>query len=185
MNLILAIDPGASGGIAFYSPVGLEAHKMPATPKDACEILTTAKGIAKVNDFQIKCYMEQVGGYVGGVGQPGSAMFNFGRNFGQLEGFLIALGIPFELVPPKTWQAAVRLHFSPVHKGDYSGMDAAQHKAEKKRVSNLNSARKRDNKNKIKERAQGLFPALKVTLNTADALMILEYGIKLLVPPIQ
>jgi hypothetical protein len=33
-------------------------------------------------------------------------------------------------------------------------------------------------KNKLKQRAQSLFPSLDVTLATADALLLLEYGNK-------
>ena len=45
-------------------------------------------------------------------------------------------------------------------------------------MSSLNAKRKRDNKNLIKEMAQRLYPKLKVTLETADALMILTYAFK-------
>jgi hypothetical protein len=33
-------------------------------------------------------------------------------------------------------------------------------------------------KNKLKAKAQNLFPSLDVTLSTADALLLLEYGVK-------
>ena len=177
--ITIAIDPGAKGGICFTgaTPGTVEAYKMPATPKDACDIITTAKEIAEMNNLPIRCVMEQVGGYIG-VAQPGSSAFNFGRGFGNLEGFLICLGIPFELVPPQRWQKAVGLNFPPVHKGDYAGMSAPPTAIERKRVASLNAKRKRDNKTMIKEMAQRLYPKLKVTLETADALMILQYALK-------
>ncbi len=180
-SVLLAIDPGASGGIAILGggSVGAEAYAMPATPKDVCDLITVAKVSAEMNELPIKCYMEEVGGFAG-VGQPGSAMFNFGRGFGNLEGFLIAHGIVFELVRPQRWQKGVGLNFPPVHKGAYDPtMSHSEKVAEKKRVTNLNSARKRDNKNRMKEMAQRLYPEIKVTLATADALLILHYATNL------
>jgi hypothetical protein len=177
--ITISIDPGTKGGICFTgaTPGTVETFKMPATPKDVCDLITTAKEIAEMNSLPIRCVMEEVGGFAG-VGQPGSAMFNFGRGFGNLEGFLICLGIQFELVRPQKWQKAVGLNFPPVHKGDYNGMTPDQKSLERKRVSSLNAKRKRDNKNLIKEMAQRLYPKLKVTLETADALMILTYAFK-------
>jgi hypothetical protein len=49
------------------------------------------------------------------------------------------------------------------------------YKAEKKRVSALNSRYKTEWKNKLKDAAQKLFPNIKMTLNISDALLILEY----------
>jgi hypothetical protein len=174
--IILAIDPGASGGLALLTPDGVTTHPMPDTPMDCCQIIQTAKALSDMHGQAIHCYLEQVGGFVQGNPAPGSAMFNFGRNFGQIEGFLYALEIPFDLVTPQKWQKGVGLTFPPSHKGVYQGLTGDEAKAEKKRVTKLNSDRKRDNKNKIKEMAQRLFPSLKVTLRTADALMILQYG---------
>ena len=178
--ILIAVDPGAKGGIcidysACNSPV--EAHKMPATPKDACDIITLAKETAEINELQIKCYMEEVGGYINGVG-TGPAMFNFGRGFGQIEGMLTCLGIPFELVRPQKWQKALSINFPPVAKGQYDGLTDSERSDEKKRIAKLNQARKRDNKNHLKELAQRLYPHIKVTLDTADALLILNYGQK-------
>ncbi len=174
--ILIAIDPGASGGISIrYGHTNdVEAHSMPATPKDVCDIITLGLHVGEVNGHEVKAYMEEVGGFVGGIGQPGSAMFSFGQNFGRLEGFLIAQGIPFELVRPQKWQKAVGLIFPPVHKGVYDG--TVDPKEERKRITNLNAKRKRDNKNLIKERAQRLYPNIRVTLDTSDSLMILHYA---------
>ena len=181
MNTVLiAIDPGVHGGIAIdyaSAPYPMDAVTMPATPKDACDLLTCAKDIAGMNNLPIKCYMEEVGGFAG-VGQPGSAMFNFGRGFGNLEGILITLGIPFELVRPQKWQKALSINFPPVVKGQYDGLTDIERSAEKKRVAGLNAKRKRDNKTQLKELAQRLYPSIRVTLDTADSLLILAYAKK-------
>jgi len=143
MNII-GIDPGGSGGIAWsignVAPVA--TAKMPETPHDLVEILGTiaAEGTCEV-------HLEEVGGYIGGVGSPGSKMFNFGRNFGQIIGVCAALKLPLKLVKPKRWQKALGL-------GTSKGMS------------------KTEWKNKLKARAQQLYPDIKITLDVADAVLI-------------
>ena len=76
-------------------------------------------------------------------------MFNFGRNFGFLLGTLAGLYIRTELITPQKWQKALGL-------GTSKGMKPTEWK------------------NKLKAEAPRLFPDIKVTLKTADALLILE-----------
>ena len=95
--------------------------------------------------------IEEVGGYIGRP-QPGSAMFTFGRNFGFILGVLTCLGARIVLVRPQKWQGFLSLGKS---EGDRTKW-----------------------KNKLKAKAQNLYPNIQVTLATADALLILEYGIK-------
>lgn len=96
------------------------------------------------------CVLERVGGM---PGNGGSAMFNFGKGYGHIQMALIALGIPCEDVTPNKWEKAYQLGSS----GKYS---------------------KTEWKNKLKSKAQQLFPKLgkKITLATCDALLISEYG---------
>lgn len=98
-------------------------------------------------------FVEQVGGFTG-KGQPGSAMFSFGRNFGFVLGVLQALGVRVELVRPQKWQ-------KPLGLGTASGC-----------------ASRTEWKNKLKACAQRLYPDLTPTLATADAILILDYGLK-------
>lgn len=139
MTTILAIDPGASGGLAFgpaSKPPALVA--MPDTLHDLVEV---------IRDAQCDhAFLELVGGFIG-KNQPGSAMFNFGCNYGQIQGVLAALGVPFTLVRPQAWQKALSL-------GNSTGMS------------------KTEWKNKLKAKAQQLYPSLKITLSTADACLI-------------
>ena len=95
--------------------------------------------------------IEEVGGYIGRP-QPGSAMFTFGRNFGFLLGVLTSLGARIVLVRPQKWQGFLGLGKS---EGDRTKW-----------------------KNKLKQKAQNLYPNLDITLSTSDALLILEYGAK-------
>lgn len=151
MRTLLAIDPGASGGIAISLEGSAPSFThMPETVHDLAELLEPAKhGNAHV-------YLEQVGGYVGGAGAPGSAMFNFGQNYGQIIGILAAYQIPFTLVRPQKWQGALSL-------GNSKGMS------------------KTEWKNKLKAKAQQLFPSSKITLATADAALIWHAAAKNLI----
>ena len=80
-------------------------------------------------------------------------MFNFGRGGGVMHGSMLALGIRIVEVTPQRWQKWLGIGTS---KG---------------------SASKTAWKNKLKAEAQRRNPDAKVTLATADALLILEYGL--------
>lgn len=96
------------------------------------------------------CVLERVGGM---PGNGGSAMFNFGKGFGHLEMALLSLCIPFDEITPNKWEKHYQLGSS----GKFS---------------------KTEWKNRLKSKAQQLFPGLgkKVTLDTCDALLLAEYG---------
>ena len=96
-----------------------------------------------------KCYLEKVGGIPGQGGA--SSMFNFGKGFGHLEMALLCRRIPTMEVTPQKWQKALQLGT----KGNKSNTEW---------------------KNKLKARAQQLFPNVPMTLAVADALLILEYS---------
>ena len=142
----IAIDPGKAGGIAVrYAGNKVLAFNMPETEGDIRDLFVRLYN----PDSPTVAYVEKVGGYIGGPGAPGSAMFNFGRNFGFLLGTLAGLYIRTELITPQKWQKTLGL-------GTSKGM------------------RPTEWKNKLKAEAQRLFPDIKVTLKTADALLILE-----------
>jgi hypothetical protein len=152
MKLIIAVDPGASGGVAIFNTIKkhLEIHAMPedADLRDLLETLAATYGAA-----HIVCYLEQVGGFinVGGVNVGvGPAMFNFGDGFGYVRGIVDTLRIRRVMVRPQVWQKGI------------PGLVP-------KMKSNLR-------KRALKEYAARLFPDQKVTLKTADALALLEYA---------
>jgi hypothetical protein len=142
---ILAIDPGKSGGLVWGdgTPTNTQASAMPDTPHD---IWSAIEGIHAKQPLDA-VFMEEVGGYVGGAGSPGSAMFEFGRNFGRLEGVVAALGVRLVMIRPARWQKAVS-----------AGTRGDRTKAEWKRH--------------LKGIAQNLFPAHKITLDTSDAFLL-------------
>lgn len=94
---LIAIDPGASGGLAWRTETKASAIKMPETEGD---IISFLRGF---NHNDTCVFLEEVGGYIGKA-QPGSAMFTFGRNTGFLIGAVMALGFRLEMVRPQTWQ---------------------------------------------------------------------------------
>ena len=176
--ITIAIDPGASGGIAVHDHTDIirrggfvGAHNMPETERDLTELLKDLTRLNQGRGFDeerrlrdlwhrgrdggcdydhgsAKAFVEEVGGYIGRP-QPGSAMFKFGRNFGYILGTLSALDIPVTLIKPQKWQKQLGL-------GTSKGMTKTQWK------------------NKLKAEAQRRHPKLKVTLMTADALLILD-----------
>ena len=137
----LAIDPGASGGLAWRDADGIvHADPMPDGMTAQVDYLRSlAAGLPGLSAI-----MEKVGTYVPG-NHVGSAC-TFARHCGHLEAALYALGIPFTEVAPAVWMK--KLGTLP------------KDKPERKRA--------------IRELMARQFPALDVTLKTADALGLLS-----------
>ena len=98
MKTIIAIDPGASGGIAIFKDGSTSCYKMPEESELAGEIEAASFGNESV------VILENVGGFVKGCPAPGSAMFNFGAGWGYIQGLCAGLKIPVHLVRPQKWQ---------------------------------------------------------------------------------
>ncbi len=109
MTRILAIDPGASGGLAYLGASGIILNSMPTTDQDISVLVMDRLAISDV------VYIEKVGGYVGGKGAPGSSMFQFGRNVGFLHGLIAASKTRVIEVPPQRWQKTVQAGTSKTH----------------------------------------------------------------------
>jgi hypothetical protein len=153
MKTIIAIDPGAAGGIAvLYSCGRAVADPMPETEEDVVNYLRSLESAASVDGITLCAFVEKVGGFIKGNRAPGSTMFNFGFGCGVIEGALRAMRIRTVYVRPQEWQK----HFS-LGTAASSGSKTAW-------------------KNKLKAEAQRRFPQLKVTLKTSDALLILDYA---------
>lgn len=159
-TIMLAIDPGLSGGMAWEKDDKVYIESMPKTPKDIFELLENISG----SFHTIKCYIEKAGTYVSGNSGPAAA--KFARHCGMLEGFLIALGISYQEILPSVWQQNF------IGKPNYPKIPKEIQGNARKRVL---AQRKKERKNKIKIRAQALYPDLKITLATSDALGILSY----------
>ena len=94
MKTYIGIDPGKSGAIAIIYPNG----SVETVPFNAANYIDVLGGL---NDNKVACCVEKVGAM---PGQGVTSMFNFGHNFGFIEGVLQAYGIPYQLVPPQTWK---------------------------------------------------------------------------------
>ena len=151
--MIIGVDPGKSGGIAWHDGERARVVKMPATLQDLWELVDNIRQDSFRHHLWAKttAYLEQVN--AGAFASKGdkkrkmgvTSAFTFGNGFGHLEMALTAAWIPFVRVSPQKWQGAL---------GCRTGGD----------------------KNVSKARAQELFPDLKPTHATADALLIMEYG---------
>lgn len=144
MTRILAIDPGASGGLAYLGASGIILNSMPETDQDISVLVTDRLAISDV------CYIEKVGGYVGGKGAPGSSMFNFGYNVGFLHGLIAASRTRCIEVAPQRWQKTLGVGNKATH--------GTRWKAHLKGI------------------AQQRQPRQVITLKTADAVLILEHA---------
>lgn len=89
----IGIDPGASGALAILC--GTDIY---TTPYDLDEYVSLLRLCPPEQSFAI---VEHVGAM---PGQGSVSMFNFGMNFGMIQGVLSALKIPYELVRPQKWK---------------------------------------------------------------------------------
>lgn len=142
--VIIAIDPGASGGIVWNEDGKVNAVKMPPSSLD---IVTFLQRIAVKNrDAIVELHLESPA--TGGWGPAGLASIaKLFRMVGGLEYAGLMVGWKVNLVDPKKWQKA-------------QGFARAQGES------------KTAWKNRMKAKAEDLFPDLPVTLSTADALLI-------------
>lgn len=145
---ILAIDPGASGGFAWFDGEQTQTKKMPDTEGDVLDLLRSIKA-SGITTLAIE---DQVGCVGPKMKVAATAMFTFGRGFGFILGASQALGFSITPIRPMKWQKDLSLGT----KKDAGGTTPW--------------------KNKLKARAQQLFPEIDVTLSTADALLILHYA---------
>lgn len=152
-EMLIAIDPGKAGGIALLRPGASdpELWPMPQTEGDILRLFRTFYREARDEGCGVTCVLEQVGGFVAGRAQPGSAMFRFGENFGFLKGVIQGLDFRLEMVRPQVWQ-------KPFGLGTASG--CASHSVWK---------------NKLKAEAQRRYPRLTITQKTADAVLLLDW----------
>ena len=121
---ILGIDPGASGGIAFFS---MQRGLLSIFDMPTVEVKRGGKNKREVSAAMLNAiigardidaaFVEKVGAM---PGQGVSSMFQVGRSVGMIEGVLAALEIPTNYVTPQGWQKAV---------GARGGKDASRARA--------------------------------------------------------
>jgi len=149
-SIRIGIDPGKSGAIAViqkgHGTTNVTTIPMPETDRDMWEVFENYV------DGDVIAVVEKVGGYVAGNPAPGSAMFNFGMNFGKLIMACVGNGLILHEITPQKWQKG--LGIPPRNKDKENGTKF---------------------KARLRQKAQRLYPKLKITNNTADALLIAHY----------
>ena len=143
MNVFLGLDPGYSGALAVIDRGSVELHPWPESEAAVWRLIDS--------QFPGEPRMVAVIEEVHSMPHDGVASaFKFGRHYGTLRAFLVAAGIPFAAVAPRTWQAAYGLSR---HKGETRGAF----------------------KNRGRAIAQELYPPVRLTQKTADALLLAHY----------
>jgi hypothetical protein len=145
-EIVICIDPGASGGIVVYWNDTITVYAMPSSHTDLVELL----GQFRAFSCRVLCIVEDVPRFVvSGVTTP-SSMAKLHYNFGYLVGIIDTLGFRLKLVRPQAWQKSVGTG----SKKDYGTKWKAH----------------------LKDLARRRFPELGsvITLKTADALLILS-----------
>lgn len=102
MNAYIGIDPGKDGAIAI---IFTDKHKSirqidlysPFDEKEYIKLLSDLNN----GENEAICCLEKVSAR---PGQGVTSMFNFGTNFGWIQGVLQAKEIPYELVTPQKWK---------------------------------------------------------------------------------
>lgn len=94
---IMAIDPGAGGGIAWSSGGEVRAEPMPEGMTGQGDALRSICAEWKIN----AAYMERVGTYM--PGNSGPASVKFARHCGNIEAILFMLCVPTIQVAPQKW----------------------------------------------------------------------------------
>ena len=92
--IYIGIDPGKSGSLAYI----MESGAVNIIPFSPAAYLYTLKNISK---SECICALEHVNAM---PGQGVTSMFNFGMNFGWIQGVLEAYSIPYELIRPQKWK---------------------------------------------------------------------------------
>lgn len=161
----IGVDPGSVGFIAVeFGDGGKEFLPLKDNGwQDVCAFLGKIQ-----NENDCVCCMEEIHAV---FGSSAGATFSFGETYGVLQGTLIALGIPFHLVPPKIWQREMWTSSDKVYK---TGKD-----------KNGRPIRRVDNKATSINAARRLFPDVDfrrtakcktVDDNKCDAMLICDYG---------
>jgi len=99
---ILAIDPGASGGLAWTDADG-HVHAYPLPEGMTAQVDRLRELAAELPG--LKAVIERAGYWMPGD-HPNSAA-RFARHCGHLEAALYAVGIPFRQVPPAKWMKSL------------------------------------------------------------------------------
>lgn len=150
---IIGIDPGVGGGIAVLDQDRVMTYNMPKTDEEIFRLLWT---LAHELPSGRGIFIEQIPKFCGTArfaerSIMGSSLAVLYGNYRFCCGVLHGMGSPATLLAPLKWQNVVECR-------------------------NRERLDQPSWKRKLKARAQELFPDTKVTLSTADALLIAYAG---------
>jgi hypothetical protein len=141
----MAIDPGLSGGFAWWDGEEAYHRKMPDSIEGIYSFLRN------FSDRNTVVLMEKVGKHRLGNSAQSSGVF--AKHVGHLEMAVVACDLPTSKVHPTVWMKDVVPD----------------------RPKGVDPRRVRERKNYIKAQMQERFPYLRVNLYTSDALAMLVY----------
>lgn len=152
MKYFAGIDPGSSGSMTVLDEVGKLigcVRFAKATDKEIFEFMSEVS-----MGGQIFCIKEKVWAMPSTDGEGrkmgASTSFTFGENNGFIRGLLVGCQIAYEEFTPQTWQK-------------YFSMKKDKGEAQT------------DYKRRLKQKAEELFPSIKITNDMADSILIAEY----------
>lgn len=116
MSLFLGIDPGLGGALAVVYKAGRVDSLIAPRLDSSLNLKEIRKWLWPIRSLITHAVIEQVGAR---PGQGVSSMFKFGRVYGNMEGLLTALEVPYTLITPQRWMKVM-------HAGVPPGLDSAE-----------------------------------------------------------
>lgn len=96
--IYIGIDPGKNGGIA---KINTDTGFVKTVTFSEESLISELEGYFMFDKSPLRCVLEKVNAM---PGQGVVSMFNFGQNYGFIQGVLKAYRIPYELVTPQKWK---------------------------------------------------------------------------------
>lgn len=109
MGIVIGIDPGVSGALAFVFLDRIEVADMPTIEvrgkRHVCAHGLRSTLLGRITDDAVAAVVLE---HVQGVqGTGATSAFSFGRSFGLVEGVVAGLSLPLTLVRPQAWTKAL------------------------------------------------------------------------------
>lgn len=101
MSIVMGVDPGISGAVAFYFPMVPERVAVDDVPIAGGEInVHELARLIRIHRPTL-AVLERVSAM---PGQGVTSMFNFGRSYGDVRGVIGAMDVPLHFVTPQKWK---------------------------------------------------------------------------------
>ena len=161
INCVIGIDPGAAGGIAVFVPGKYRALvstiKMPKDVAELRDFLLYYRYNFKPIVFLEKLSVRPDDVIVQGDRAAMGKLYRIQRmmaNYEHLKAIIEAVGIPYVMVHPLSWQTKLKL---------------------RERNSSVHES-KEERKHRYQRTAAALYPEVKATLWNSDAMLLMHFG---------